>query len=72
MVQYSLWLIFILYFGFYLCTFLGTHFFCDIIYIYRAPFWGGSGEKPQKISGDKIAFAAQQIYTKIRYRCSVV
>ena len=33
MVQYSLWLIFILYFGFYLCTFLGTHFFCDIIYI---------------------------------------
>ena len=33
---------------------------------------GGSGEKPQKISGDKIAFAAQQIYTKIRYRCYVV
>ena len=40
--------------------------------VFRAPFWGGSGEKPQKISGDKIAFAAQQIYTKITYRCCVV
>ena len=37
------------------------------------PFWGGGfGEKPQKNSGHKIAFAAQQIYTKIRYRCCVV
>ena len=29
-------------------------------------------ELPQKISGEKIAFAAQQIYTKIRFRCVVV
>ena len=29
-------------------------------------------ELPQKISGEKIAFAAQQLYTKIRFRCDVV
>ena len=29
-------------------------------------------ELPQKISGEKIAFAAQQLYTKIRFRCFVV
>ena len=26
----------------------------------------------QKLSGEKIAFAAQQLYTKIRFRCFVV
>ena len=40
-------------------------------------FWdsileGFLGESPPKISGDKIAFAAQQLYTKIRFRCFVV
>ena len=29
-------------------------------------------ELPQKISGEIIAFAAQQFYTKIRFRCFVV
>ena len=29
-------------------------------------------ELPQKISGEKIAFAAQQLYTKIGFRCVVV
>ena len=28
-------------------------------------------ESPQKISGEKIAFAAQQFYTKITFRCVV-
>ena len=29
-------------------------------------------ELPQKISGKKIAFAAQQVYAKIRFPCVVV
>ena len=29
-------------------------------------------ELPQKISGEKIAFAAQQLYTKIRFSCFAV
>ena len=29
-------------------------------------------ELPKKISGGKIAFAAQQLYTKIRFPCFVV
>ena len=29
-------------------------------------------ELPQKLSGEKTAFAAQQLYTKIRFRCVVV
>ena len=29
-------------------------------------------ELPQNISGEKIAFAAQQLYTKIRFGCVVV
>ena len=29
-------------------------------------------ELPQKISGEKIAFAAQQLYTKIRFPCVVI
>ena len=29
-------------------------------------------ELPQKISGEKIAFAAQQLYKKIRLQCFVV
>ena len=29
-------------------------------------------ELPQTISGEIIAFAAQQLYTKIRFRCFVV
>ena len=33
---------------------------------------GFAGKLPQKISGDKIAFAAQQLYVKIRFRCFVV
>ena len=28
-------------------------------------------ELPQQISGEKIAFAAQQLYTKLRFRCHV-
>ena len=40
---------------------------------FLGPHFGGVlGEKPQKFSGDKIAFAAQQIYTKIWYWCCVV
>ena len=35
-------------------------------------FGGFSVELPQKISGEKIAFAAQQLYSKIRFRCVVV
>ena len=31
-----------------------------------------SVELPQKILGEIIAFAAQQLYTKIRFRCCVV
>ena len=27
---------------------------------------------PQKVSGEKIAFAAQQLHTKIRFSCFVV
>ena len=30
------------------------------------------GGVAQKISGEKIAFAAQQLYTKIRFRCAVI
>ena len=29
-------------------------------------------ELPQKVSGEKVAFAAQQLYTKIRFGCVVV
>ena len=29
-------------------------------------------ELPKKISGEKIAFAAQKLYTKIRFGCVVV
>ena len=29
-------------------------------------------ELPQKLLGEKIAFAAQQLYTKITFRCIVV
>ena len=29
-------------------------------------------ELPQKLSGEKITFAAQQLYTKIRFPCFVV
>ena len=29
-------------------------------------------ELPQKILGEKIGFATQQLYTKIRFRCFVV
>ena len=29
-------------------------------------------ELPQKLSGEKIAFAAQQLYTKIRFPCFAV
>ena len=37
------------------------------------PHFGGFPvELPQKISGEIIAFAAQQLYTKIRFRCVVV
>ena len=40
---------------------------------FLGPWFGGSPvELPQKISGEKIAFAAQQLYTKIKFRCSVV
>ena len=40
-------------------------------------FWGSilggfPVELPQKISGEKIAFAAQQLYTKIKFPCFVV
>ena len=37
-----------------------------------ALFWEVLGESPQKILRDKIALAAQQIYTKIGLRCFVV
>ena len=33
---------------------------------------GFPGELPKKFSGEKIAFAAQQLYTKSRFRCVVV
>ena len=34
------------------------------------PHFGGFPvELPQKTSGEKIAFAAQQLYRKIRFRC---
>ena len=37
------------------------------------PHFGGFPvELPQKISGEKIAFEAQQLYTKIRFPCFVV
>ena len=40
---------------------------------FLGPHFGGiPGGVAQKISGEKIAFAAQQIYTKIRFRCVVV
>ena len=35
-------------------------------------FWGVRGGFTPKISRDKIAFAAQQFYAKIRFRCFVV
>ena len=35
-------------------------------------FRGFPVELPQKISGDKIVFAAQQLYAKIRFRYFVV
>ena len=35
-------------------------------------FWEFLGEWLPKIFGDKIAFAAQQPYTKIGFRCFVV
>ena len=39
---------------------------------FLGPHFGGfPGELPQKISGEKIAFATQQLYTKIRFRCAV-
>ena len=31
--------------------------------LFGAPFWGVPNESPQKILGDKIAFAAQQLNT---------
>ena len=34
-------------------------------------FWGVPGEVVPKNFGKKIAFAAQQLYTKIRFRCVV-
>ena len=35
---------------------------------FLGPHFGGFPvELPQKISGEKIAFAAQQLYTKIRF-----
>ena len=37
-----------------------------------APFRGASGEVAQKVSGEKITLAAQQLYTKIRFPCFVV
>ena len=37
-----------------------------------APFGEVPGGVPQKLSGEKIAFAAQQLYTKIRFRCFMV
>ena len=37
-----------------------------------AHFGGFLRERPQKISGDKTAFAAQQLYTKIRFQRFVV
>ena len=41
--------------------------------VFLGPHFGGVPvELPQKISGEKIAFAAQQLYTKIRFRCVVV
>ena len=35
-------------------------------------FGGVPGGIAKKISGEKIAFAAQQLYTKSRFRCFVV
>ena len=40
--------------------------------IFWAPCWGFLEEWPQKILGDKIAFAGQQLYTIIRLWCVVV
>ena len=41
--------------------------------VFLGPHFGGFPvELPQKISGEKIAFAAQQHYTKIRFPCFVV
>ena len=40
---------------------------------FLGPHFGGFPVKlPKKISGEKIAFAAQQLYTKIRFQCVVV
>ena len=37
--------------------------------IFWGPILGGfPGELPQKILGEKIAFAAQQLYTKIKFQ----
>ena len=36
--------------------------------IFLGPIFGGfPGELPQKFSEEKIAFAAQQLYTKIKF-----
>ena len=35
-------------------------------------FWGVPGELLKQILGEKIAFAAQQFHTKIRFRCFVI
>ena len=48
-----------------------------LLKLLKIDFWGPIlegfvGELPLKILGDKIAFAAQQLYTKIRFRCFVV
>ena len=36
------------------------------------PILGGPGGVAPKILGEMIAFAAQQLYTKIKFRCVVV
>ena len=40
--------------------------------ILGAPFGGFRGNIPKKTLRDKIAFVAQQLYAKIRFRCCVV
>ena len=45
--------------------------------VQKMDFWGPilggfPVELSQKISGEKIAFAAQQLYSKIKFRCVVV
>ena len=51
----------------------GFHF----VNFQKIQFWGPilgglPGEWPQNISGDKIAFATQALYKKIRFGCFVV